>query len=254
MTVLKFLKCPVCDSVNLSNKGSNLICHNCSSIFDFSNQVLNFLSPINNQNQYLKSSLEDINYDLLHNVSSKASEVSHRRFKQVCKNLGLEYNNILEIGCGTGLMTTELAKDTAIKNLVATDLSIKFLNTAKSRVSEASKNVYFVACDANNLPFLSEFDCVMGHSILHHILDYKSTLKASYKILPKGGFAAFFEPVIQAKIFILFLITLLENFDNLMEAGEITPEKKINLNHFKNNVLKGKKYAADSKFISSLEE
>lgn len=63
MTLLQFVKCPVCDSVNLSNKGSNLICHNCSSIFDFSSQVLNFLSPINNQNQYLKSSLEDINYD-----------------------------------------------------------------------------------------------------------------------------------------------------------------------------------------------
>jgi SAM-dependent methyltransferase len=96
--------------------------------------------------------------------------------------------NILEIGCGTGVFTAELAVTAA--NITATDISAELLEKAQKRVP----NVSFQIADAEGMPFAADvFDGIVGSSILHH-LNLEAALKEIYRVLKPGGRLAFAEP------------------------------------------------------------
>jgi len=63
---------------------------------------------------------------------------------------------ILDIGCGTGRHSTELAKRGY--NVTGIDLSDSLLGKAKEKAQKLGVTVSFLKCDARQLPFHSEFD------------------------------------------------------------------------------------------------
>jgi len=74
----------------------------------------------------------------------------------------IEYNKrttILDIGCGTGRHSIELAKRGY--PVVGIDLSESLLQRAKEKASEQNLQITFHKHDARNLPFLHEFDLVI---------------------------------------------------------------------------------------------
>ena len=74
----------------------------------------------------------------------------------------IEYDKatrILDIGCGTGRHSIELAKRGYI--VVGIDLSESLLKRAKEKASEQKLQIVFQKHDARNLPFLHEFDLVI---------------------------------------------------------------------------------------------
>jgi SAM-dependent methyltransferase len=123
-----------------------------------------------------------------------SSPAGRRRWARRCRLfetfLGNHHKRVLEIGCGTGLFTKELAgTDNAI---VAIDISERLLLKAKARVS--SGKVHFIVGNAYETGFKSEsFDFIVGCSSLHH-LDLDSTLKEFLRILKPGGRVLFTEP------------------------------------------------------------
>ena len=99
---------------------------------------------------------------------------------------------VLELGCGTGLFTGELAPSCG--TLVATDISDLLLTRARTRVP--SEHVRFVqqnleAVDAAEIG--GDFDAVFGCSILHH-LDLDRALPGLKAVLAPGADLAFSEP------------------------------------------------------------
>lgn len=97
--------------------------------------------------------------------------------------------DILEIGCGTGNFTRELAKTGA--RIVAVDLSEDLLSLAKKKVFA---NVEYKAEDAESLSFSeSSFDGVVGNSVLHHC-NIKIVLKELKRVLRDDGKVVFSEP------------------------------------------------------------
>ena len=66
---------------------------------------------------------------------------------------------ILDIGCGTGRHSIELAKRGYI--VVGIDLSESLLKRAREKASEQKLQIVFQKHDARNLPFLHEFDLVI---------------------------------------------------------------------------------------------
>jgi ubiquinone/menaquinone biosynthesis C-methylase UbiE len=83
------------------------------------------------------------------------------------RQLPLQLNNALELGCGTGAFTRLLAKRTA--HVVGVDLSPEMIRVARSYASE-TRNVQYLAGDAMKCDFEpASFDCVVSIATLHHL-------------------------------------------------------------------------------------
>jgi len=74
----------------------------------------------------------------------------------------IEYNKatrILDIGCGTGRHSIELAKRGY--PVIGIDLSESLLKRAKEKASEQKLQIVFQKHDARNLPYLHEFNLII---------------------------------------------------------------------------------------------
>jgi ubiquinone/menaquinone biosynthesis C-methylase UbiE len=127
----------------------------------------------------------------LWNWSSPAGQMRWARRCRLFKEfLGNNKKRVLEIGCGTGLFTKELAHTD--NTVVAIDISDALIRRAKERIS--ASNVHFVVGNAYETEFKSgSFDYIVGSSSLHH-LDVNSALKEFSRILKSGGGMMFTEP------------------------------------------------------------
>ncbi|HNR19484.1 MAG TPA: class I SAM-dependent methyltransferase [Bacteroidia bacterium] len=98
-------------------------------------------------------------------------------------------DNVLEIGCGTGLFSGKVYNKTNCK-LTSIDISPELINEAKNKYPE----ITFRLEDAMNTSFQSNtFDVVFGSSVLHH-LDFKKSLQEIFRVLKPEGRIVFAEP------------------------------------------------------------
>ena len=88
---------------------------------------------------------------------------------------------ILDLVCGTGVLTVQLA-DFGNK-IVGVDSSQSMIDKAK----EQFNNIEFKVCDALALPFENEFDVVFSNAVFHWISDHDALLKSVYKVLKPQG-------------------------------------------------------------------
>lgn len=97
---------------------------------------------------------------------------------------------VLELGCGTGYFTQELARSGA--DVVAIDVSPELLEIARSNCS--APNVRYQIENAYALSYPEAvFDSVVGSSVLHH-LEIAAALRNIYRVLKPGGTIYFTEP------------------------------------------------------------
>lgn len=97
---------------------------------------------------------------------------------------------VLEVGCGTGLLSAELARTGA--KVYSLDVSEELLLSAKKK--SGNKKITFFCSSAYELGFSDgSFDSVVGMSVLHH-LDIDRALNEFFRVLKKGGRVAFSEP------------------------------------------------------------
>jgi SAM-dependent methyltransferase len=97
---------------------------------------------------------------------------------------------VLELGCGAGYFTQELARLGA--DIVAIDVSPELLEIARTNCS--SPNVQYQIQNAYALSYSEAvFDSVVGSSVLHH-LEIEEALRDIYRVLKPGGAIYFTEP------------------------------------------------------------
>jgi SAM-dependent methyltransferase len=112
-----------------------------------------------------------------------------RRVKMLSKHLGPGMS-VLELGCGAGYFTRELACSGA--EVVAIDVSPELLEIATANCS--APNVRYEIQNAYELSYPDAvFDSVVGSSVLHH-LEIEAALREIYRVLKPGGRIAFTEP------------------------------------------------------------
>jgi SAM-dependent methyltransferase len=107
-------------------------------------------------------------------------------------------DELLEIGCGTGLFTGKVYDATQAK-ITAIDISEDLLAQARTKYSRCD----FRVGDAMHLGFPdNSFQGVYGSSVLHH-LDMEQAMKEIYRVLKPGGTTVFAEPnMLNPQIFI----------------------------------------------------
>ncbi len=97
---------------------------------------------------------------------------------------------VLELGCGTGTFTRELARSGA--DITAIDVSPELLEIARADCS--APNVHYQTENAYALSYPdAAFDSVVGSSVLHH-LEVEEALRNIYRVLKPGGTIFFTEP------------------------------------------------------------
>jgi ubiquinone/menaquinone biosynthesis C-methylase UbiE len=95
---------------------------------------------------------------------------------------------ILELGCGEGNLTFELA--TRGMHLTAIDLSPERVERARTRAHKLGlqSQPHWIVGDLNTLPLpRNGFDCIVAHDALHHILHLSNLCEEVTRALKPGG-------------------------------------------------------------------
>jgi len=88
---------------------------------------------------------------------------------------------ILDLGCGTGTLTAEIAACGA--HVVGVDRSSEMIDAARKKFPA----IQFEVCDARALPFSAEFDAVFSNATLHWIPEAESVVEGVSRSLKRAG-------------------------------------------------------------------
>lgn len=119
---------------------------------------------------------------------------------------------ILELGCGTGILSSYLLKKNPRLNIVGLDISPVAIAVANGKLKKY-KNAHFEVGDVLHLSYPDDyFNAVIGNSILHHVpLDI--VCKEVRRVLKIGGVIWFCEPnVLNPQIIIEKNIPIVKSF------------------------------------------
>jgi ubiquinone/menaquinone biosynthesis C-methylase UbiE len=110
--------------------------------------------------------------------------------KKMVRRLDLKKDaRVLELGCGPGYFSLEVARNVAAGKLVMVDIQQEMLDMAKNRLEKkAVANVEYIQGDAVALPLESEsFDVVFLVAVLGEVPDRVQCLRELHRVLrPKG--------------------------------------------------------------------
>lgn len=103
--------------------------------------------------------------------------------------------DVLEIGSGSGAVAEQLARSHPGSAVVATDLDPVMVSAAGDRLREMP-NAEVRTADATALPFAdASFDSVVSCLMLHHVIDWETTLGEVARVLRPGGVFAGYDLV-----------------------------------------------------------
>ncbi len=113
--------------------------------------------------------------------------------RELFPKLKLQGNEaLLDIGCGDGKITAELARSLPEGWVVGVDSSEKMITLAQNSFPQKDyRNLTFQVMDARKLAFQSRFDVVFSNAALHWIVDQKAVLEGVQRSLKPGGICYF---------------------------------------------------------------
>jgi ubiquinone/menaquinone biosynthesis C-methylase UbiE len=128
-----------------------------------------------------------------------------------------EKDSVLDVGCGTGLLTGLL--EGRVAQIVGVDLSTEMLRIASRNTKSKDTNGNLIRADADSLPFRTNVFCkIVSVTLLQNMPDPKATIRELTRVLNNGGD---------------MIITCLKNKYSLSELRRIiassSPELKLGL-------------------------
>ncbi len=116
--------------------------------------------------------------------NSESQRVSAVAFLE---KLSLEGNEkILDVGCGDGKITAEIARILPRGYAVGVDISPSMIQTAKTTFADR-ENVHFVIRNAAELNYVNQFDIITSFRVMFWVLEQEKALRSMYTALKDGG-------------------------------------------------------------------
>lgn len=120
---------------------------------------------------------------------AKRSSPQQKWASELISKLSLQGDErVLDIGCGDGKVTIDIAHALPEGSVVGIDKSEAMIDLARTRYPENDfRNVRFRKLDARRLPFRNEFDVVFSNATLHWIQDHRTVLQGISRSLKTDG-------------------------------------------------------------------
>lgn len=117
------------------------------------------------------------------------SQAQQKWASELIANLNLKgMEDVLDLGCGDGKVTAEIARLVGNGSVVGIDNSRQMIDLAKEKYPEdRHSNLSFQTMDASGLSFEDCFDVVFSNAVLHWVKDHKPVIECLYKSLRAGG-------------------------------------------------------------------
>ena len=106
-------------------------------------------------------------------------------FKIKNKIKPLRGENILDIGCGGGLLSEPMQRMGA--NVTGIDASTKNIKIAKLHAKKNKLNINYLCTSPEKLRINKKFDVILNMEIVEHVEDIEFFLESSSKLLKKNG-------------------------------------------------------------------
>lgn len=108
----------------------------------------------------------------------------YQKLKNVCEMIDNNPKAVLDVGCASGWLLFEIAKNYPKAQCTGIDVYKKALEYA----SKAYKKIKFIEADAHKLPFSDQsFDLIICTEVLEHVQDPKGVLQEIKRVLKPGG-------------------------------------------------------------------
>ena len=106
-------------------------------------------------------------------------------FKLKVKKKPLEKINILDIGCGGGLLSEPMTRLGA--TVTGIDASNKNINIAKLHAKKNKLKINYLCSSPENLKIKKKFDVILNMEIIEHVEDINFFISSCSKLLKKNG-------------------------------------------------------------------
>jgi ubiquinone/menaquinone biosynthesis C-methylase UbiE len=102
---------------------------------------------------------------------------------------------LLEIGCGTGAITREVAHAVLPGHVIGLDRSeVQLATAARLAAAQGFTNMRFLQGDAHHLPLPdAAFDAVYGRFVLEHVANPRQVIQELYRVVRPGGWVCAYE-------------------------------------------------------------
>jgi trans-aconitate methyltransferase len=95
---------------------------------------------------------------------------------------------ILDVGCGDGKVTAEMARAVAHGSVIGVDASPEMIEFANQTFPpRKNSNLEFHVMDARRVSFQRKFDLVFSNAALHWVDDHQAFLRGAASVLEPGG-------------------------------------------------------------------
>jgi trans-aconitate methyltransferase len=109
--------------------------------------------------------------------------------RELIKKLDLKGDeHILDIGCGDGKITVEIAKCVSDGQVIGIDSSEEMISLATQKFpNNEYPNLHFKLLAAQDIDYQNKFDIVFSNAVLHWIKEHESLIKKIYASLKSQG-------------------------------------------------------------------
>ena len=156
--------------------------------------------------------------------------------------------NILDIGCGGGLISEPMARLGA--NVTGIDASKKNINIAKSHSKKNGLKINYLNVSPENLEHIEKFDIILNLEIVEHVDNVSLYIKSCYKLLKKNGlmftatlnrsFISYIKAIIGAEYILRWLPIGTHDWNKFIKPEEL--EKFLSDEKFTTLDVKGLKF------------
>ena len=108
-----------------------------------------------------------------------------KKFNLNSSNKPLKTINILDIGCGGGLLSEPMSRLGA--NVVGIDASKKNIEVAKFHAKKNKLKITYICASPEILKIQKKFDVILSMEIVEHVEDINFFIKKSSELLKKNG-------------------------------------------------------------------